>query len=446
MSLPRRLRCVSFSFSVTALLIAGCQPHVRCFPGAEGAGTQTPGGRGGRVIEVTSLTDSGPGSLREAVTTPGPRIIVFRVAGEIRLNSHLCVTEPFVTIAGQTAPGSGITLRNAGLYVQTHDVVIRCLRSRVGPSLNEPYNTQDALQISGEDPHNIVVDHCSFSWSIDECVGIRTPAHDVTLCWNLIAEALRQPFTREQIGEDRSHSMALILSGGPTRCTLHHNLLAHCNSRNPRIQSGRHAFVNNVVYDWGFLTGMFSREPEVNFIGNYYKPGPGSRPILPIVDKAAEMGRVYVRGNRSPERPNDALPEWALTVNAPAEGHRVEQPFELPPLTITSAEQAYADVMRGVGAILPKRDAIDERILRDVRLGTGGKIDRPDEVGGYAPVEPGTPLPDRDHDGMPDAWETQHRLDPADPADGNADRDGDGYTNIEEYLNGLVTTAAAAMN
>ena len=411
------------------------------FPGAEGYGSETPGGRGGRVIAVTTLTDGGPGSLREAVTAPGPRTIVFRVAGEIRLKSHLRVTEPFVTIAGQTAPGTGIVIRDAGFYIQTHDVVVRYIRSRVGDSLVEEFDTQDALQISGDEAHNVVVDHCSLSWSIDECVGIRTPAHDVTFSWNIVSEALRQPFTAEQIGKDRSHSMALILSGGPTRCSLHHNLLAHCNSRNPRIQGGRHAFVNNVVYDWGWLSGTFSRHPEVNFIGNYYAPGRASKDLKAICENPDQIGLIYARGNRSPHRPGDWLPEWIPIVNAPADDHRADGPFDMPAITTASADEAYEMVLRDAGATLPIRDAVDRRVVRDVRLGMGVKIDRPAEVGGYPEMKSDWPLPvptDADSDGMPDDWERVQGFDPNDPADSRQDAAGDGYTNLEAYLEYLV--------
>lgn len=413
------------------------------FPGAEGFGSQTPGGRGGRVIEVTTLDDSGPGSLREAVTAKGPRTIVFRVAGAIRLKSHLRVTEPFVTVAGQTAPGDGILLRDAGLYIQTHDVVVRFIRSRVGASLVEEYDTQDSLQISGEDPHNIVVDHCSFSWSIDECVGIRVPAHDVTFSWNIVSEALRQPFTKEQIGEDRSHSMSLILSGGPTRCSLHHNLLALCNSRNPRIQGGRHGFINNVVYGWGWLTGTFSRNPEVNFIGNYYKAGPGSKALKAVCEQPDELGRIYVKGNRSPDRPDDSLPEWDMTVNAPAAAHQAAEPFEMPPVTTTLAEEAYEAVLRLAGAVVPVRDPVDRRVVRNVRLGMGEKVNRPEDVGGYPEMASGMAPRDTDHDGMPDDWEIAQGFDPGNAEDGRGDADGDGYTNLEEYLQQLIDEGLA---
>lgn len=460
--LPNRVfRVFAVLFVLTAAPPARALP---AFPGAEGWGSETPGGRGGRVIAVTNLNDSGPGSLREAVTAKGPRNVVFRVSGTIRLKSHLRVTEPFITIAGQTAPGDGICLRDAGLYVQTHDVVIRYIRSRVGDSLVEEFDTQDALQISDDAPdddngvYNIVIDHCSFSWSIDECVGIRVPAHDVTFSWNIVSEALRQPFTKEQIGKERSHSMSLILSGGPTRCSLHHNLLALCNSRNPRIQGGRHAFVNNVVYGWGWLTGTFSRNPEVNFIGNLYKPGPASMDLKPVCETEGQMGRLYVDGNRLLAGPSadrlvftadaqgesslpavqGALNEWERTVNTSAELHRVEAPFEMPPLSATSALEAYDHVLAQAGATLPKRDAVDRRVVRYTRLGMGEKIDRPADVGGYPELKTSDVRPDSDGDGMPDDWEIAMGFDPADPSDGAGDADRDGYTNFEEYLNWLV--------
>lgn len=432
------LRCCIAVVLAACVFVSGQVSALPSFPGAEGFGSQTPGGRGGRVIEVTTLDDSGPGSLREAVTAEGPRTIVFRIGGTIRLKSHLRVTKPFVTIAGQTAPGGGILLRDAGFYIETHDVVLRFIRSRVGPSLAEDYDTQDSLQISGLDAHDIMVDHCSFSWSIDECVGIRAPAHDVTFSWNIVSEALRQPFTEEQIGKDRSHSMALILSGGPTRCSLHHNLLALSNSRNPRIQGGRHAFINNVVYGWGWLTGTFSRDPDVNFIGNYYKPGPGSQAIKAICERPGEMGKIYVKGNRSPTRPHDGLAEWEPIVNAPEAQHQATGPFEMPPVTTTWAEEAYAAVLRFAGAVLPARDPVDARVVRSVRLSMGEKIDRPEEVGGY-PEMASCPAPrDSDHDGMPDDWETAHGFNSADADDAIGDADGDGYTNLEEYLQALV--------
>lgn len=424
---------------VVLFLACVCTPAANalpCFPGAQGFGTDTPGGRGGRVMVVTNLNDDGPGSLREACTAPGPRIVVFAVGGNIRLKKALRITEPFITIAGQTAPGEGICLRDAAVFVETHDVVVRFIRSRVGASLNEPFNEQNAIEATGEGCYNVVIDHCSFSWAIDENIGIVSGAHDVTFSYNIVSEALRQPFTKTKIGKERSHSMAMILGNNPNYVTVHHNLLADCNSRNPRIQGGTHDFVNNVVYDWGFLTATFSRNPRVNFIGNYYKMGPASLPIKAIVSDG-DIGRIYVRGNISPQRTSDDMPEWEPLTDADPAQHRAMEPFVTAPLEITGAEQAYEDVLTWAGCRLPAQDSVDVRVIRNTYLGWGEKTDRPEDVGGYADLPVAFGAPDTDADGLPDTYEVERGLDPNDPRD-SARLNGSGYANLEVYLNSLV--------
>ena len=406
------------------------------FPGAEGFGARTGGGRGGKVFFVTNLYDDGPGSLRHAIGIKGPRIIIFRTGGTIRLKSHLRINEPYLTIAGQSAPGGGILLRDAGMYVSTHDVVIRHLRIRIGASRVEEYDTQDCLHVGdGDGVYNIMIDHCSFSWSIDEVASVVSRAHDVTLQWCIIAEALREPL---KLDKQRHHAYCLMLGNYPNHVSIHHNLLAHCEHRNPRIQGGTHDFVNNVVYNWGYFTAVFSRDPNVNFVGNFYKPGPESRLCLPLEEKPDDMGRVYVRGNRCLQRPTDNLPEWEQTVGVSAEKHRAPKPFLVVPVKTTTAEEAYRQVLNSAGARLPMLDAVDHRILKDVRNGTGRVIDLPEEVGGFSQISKGMSPRDSDHDGMPDAWEIKYSLDPNDPSDNIGDRDGDGYTNVEEYLNKLT--------
>jgi len=403
------------------------------FPGAEGFGARRPGGRGGKVLLVTNIDDDGPGSLRAAIAAKGPRIIVFRTGGTIRLKSHLRIEESYLTIAGQTAPGGGILLRDAGLYVSTHDVIIRYLRVRLGASTVEKYDTQDCLHVGdGAGVHDVIVDHCSFSWSIDEIASVVSGAHDVTLQWCIIGEALREPL---KLDKKRHHAYCLMLGNYPNNVSVHHNLLAHCDHRNPRIQGGTHDFVNNVVYNWGYFTAVFSRDPNVNFVGNYYKPGPESRVCLPLEEKPDDMGRVYVRGNRSRQRPTDNLAEWEFTVGVPEEGHRAIEPFDVAAVTTTTAEVAYRQILACVGARFPSLDAVDRRILGDVRNGTGRVIDRPEEVGGFPHIAKGVPPEDSDRDGMPDGWEVDHGLNPNDASDSKKDRDGDGYTNVEEYVN-----------
>lgn len=427
---------------ISLLLCGGAASAVPCFPGAEGFGADTPGGRGGRVIVVTNLNDSGPGSFREACETKGPRTIVFRVGGYIRLKKRLRVTEPFVTIAGQSAPGSGICLRDAVFAIDTHDVVVRFIRVRVGPSLNEDIDAQNCLEAHGEHCYNVVIDHCSFSWSLDENVGITSGAHDVTFSYNIVSEALRQPFTATKIGKERSHSMGMILGSNPDRCSVHHNLLAHCNSRMPRIQGGTHDFANNVIYDWGFLGATFSRNPQVNFVSNYYKPGPSSQPIKLLVT-VDDMGRVYVRGNRVPAHSELVGGEWQALSDADPAAHRSAKPFPTVPLTLTDADRAYRDVLESAGCRLPVFDDVDARVVRQVYLRTGVKIDRPYEVGGYPDLPIAFAPPDSDADGMPDDYELSHGLDPHEAADGSALARGSAYTNLERYLNSLVDRWAA---
>jgi hypothetical protein len=388
------------------------------------------------VLSVTNLNNSGPGSLRAAVEAKGPRIVVFGTGGTIRLKSHLRIQEPYLTIAGQTAPGGGILMRDAGVYVSTHDVIIRYLRVRIGASTVEKYDTQDCLHIGdGPGVHDVIVDHCSFSWSIDEIASVVSQAHDVTLQWCIFAEALEAPL---KLSKRRDHAYCLMLGNYPDRVSVHHNLLAHCEHRNPQIQGGTHDFVNNLVYNWDYFSAVFSRDPNVNFVGNYYNPGPESRLCLPLEEKPDDMGRVYVRGNRSVQRPSDDLPEWKLTVGVPEEGHRVLEPFGVVAVRTTTAEEAYSQILAHAGARLPLLDAVDLRILNDVKNGTGKVIDRPEEVGGFPHIEKGKPPRDSDRDGMPDTWELTHGLNPNDPADSREDLDGDGYTNVEEHINTLA--------
>ncbi len=403
------------------------------FAGAAGFGTQTAGGRGGRTIQVTTLADDGPGSLRAAVTAQGPRTVVFRVGGTIALTRHLRITEPFVSVFGQTAPGSGILIRNAGLYVETHDVIIQHIRVRIGASDVEKYDTQDCLHIEGEKCHRIVVDHCSFSWSIDEAVGISAGAHDITVSWCCIAEPLRQPL---ELDKKRHHAYAVMLGNTPNRISFHHNLIATSQHRNPRIQGGLHDVRNNVVYNWGYFAAVFSRRPKVNFIANYYKAGPESRPVVPLCDKPDEMGTVYVKGNISPLRPSDDLPEWKLTCVAAEAQARSLTPFAVPPVPTVPADVAYGAVLSRAGCTLPERDAVDRRIVEDVKKGRGTIIDRPEERGGYPALKTGNPVPDRDRDGLPDAWERSHGLDPDDPSDAAAPSM-DGYSSLESYIHSL---------
>jgi pectate lyase len=425
-------------------------PVVPAFPGAEGFGSQTAGGRGGQVIEVTNLNDDGPGSLRAALEAEGgPRIVVFRVGGTIELQSSLRIENPYITIAGQSAPGEGITLKNApsntdpALRVETHDVIIRYIRSRPGAS-TELSSSLDAFLISNG--HNIIVDHASFSWATDENVDVEDNAHDITIQWSIISEGLY-----DSTHEENLHSMGMRLGGeNSERISIHHNLFAHNNSRNPRINNdGIIDVVNNVVYNPGFLGeeggwGASHIKDDfgsnlVNYVGNYYKRGVNS--LEDFYVSAEDDVEIYVQGNITPARPDDDLDE-AIGVVRPDDLSKVVQDrHPAPPISTTSAFDAWDQVLAGAGASLPARDAVDERIVQDAIQGTGNVIDDPAEVGGWPDLDPGTPPADSDHDGMPDDWENLYGFNPDEPTDGLGDADGDGYTNVEEYLNGTNPTS-----
>jgi hypothetical protein len=423
------------------------------FPGAEGYGRFAAGGRGGKVFEVTNLNDAGPGSLREAVEASGPRTVVFRVGGVIALKSKLVVRNPYLTVAGQTAPGDGICLKNYTFGCgDTRDVIIRHVRVRVG---DESGTTQDGSGARGSD--HVIYDHCSVSWSIDEGFSSRE-ARNLTVQRCLIAEALNIANHRKyQPG--KGHSFAASISGNVG--SFHHNLLAHCTGRNwslaggldrtGRRLAGRLDIRNNVVYNWRDRTtdgGVL----ELNFVNNFYLPGPATKVFTLLKPDPGDPDRgmrAYLAGNVIDGKPTFDADNWAAYVG-PADGrarvHAGEPLFE-PFVTTHTAREAYASVLADVGATRPRQDAVDRRVLADVRARghtfTGSKgqlpgiIDTPADAGGWPEYRSGEPPPDADHDGIPDAWETAHGLDPANPADGAAYRP-DGYTNLEHYLNELA--------
>ncbi len=414
------------------------------FPGAEGFGATTPGGRGGKVLVVRNLNDSGPGSLREAVETKGPRIVVFAVSGLIDLKSEVRVTEPWLTIAGQSAPGEGVCLRGAGIAVNSHDVVIRYLRSRPGDILGKEV---DAIGIGG-DSYNVVIDHCSASWSVDEALSPSGGIRDVTVQWCLIGESLRKSVHSK--GEHGYGSLARAIGG----VTFHHNLWVKNTARNPRLGDnyGKPPYPtfdvrNNVMALWGgTCSGMTGDHLGANYVANYLKPGPESSPRPPIVLTNTAHVRYYVAGNVVEGRPQHSGNDVAMFTPSEVDGRKLfelaTEPFAVPPVTATSAREAYEQVLARAGAMRPVRDAVDLRIIEEVRSGKGRIIDSQKDVGGwpvYRPVQ--APL-DTDGDGMPDAWESSHGLNPRDVADASKVLNGGGYTAIEQYLNSLADSAA----
>jgi pectate lyase len=421
-----------------ALLTAGSRAAATlpAFPGAEGFGAATPGGRGGRVWIVRTLADSGPGSLREALAARGPRTVVFAVGGLITLQTPLDIREPFLTIAGQTAPGDGIAIRGAQVSIQAHDIVVRHLRFRPGDIAKAE---ADALNIVG-DSHDVIVDHCSASWSVDEALSPSGAIRDVTVQWSLIAEALNR-----SIHSKGAHGYgSLVRAAGGV--TLHHNLWAHNSARNPRLGDnyGREPWPtfdvrNNVIYDYGDMaSGMTGDRLSVNYVANYVRPGPSSnrtRGIVVLTDTASAT--YYVDGNivdGLPGRRNDATLFDRTEKNGTRLVTIVGQPFSAPTVRTTSAVAALEDVLADAGATRPQRDAVDARIVRSVRERSGSVIDSQAQVGGWPEYKGGMALADTDEDGMPDDWEGAHGLDPHEASDA-ARPTPSGYTNIELYMN-----------
>jgi pectate lyase len=434
---PTRLTLLVLA-GLTALSVRAAGPTtLPAFPGAEGFGAYTPGGRGGEVYEVTNLNDSGPGSLREAVRRPN-RTVVFRVSGTIELAGTLRLSQPFLTIAGQTAPGGGICLRNYSLDIRTHDVVIRHLRCRLGDGNQQE---SDGLTI-GNGARNVIVDHCSVTWSVDECLSTAGDNSNITVQWCLIAEPLNRSIHAK--GEHAYGSLAR--ANGPV--SWYHNLWAHAKSRNPRLGDnygrGDSPFFDvryNVMYDYGDIcSGLTQGVFQANYIGNYIRPGPSSKAKTPIHIGAESDITFYLagnifEGNEEQTRDNHRFVDQPV-IDGKQQVRFATEAFPAPPTAPYSSAEAYAAVLAAVGAVRPARDATDARIIEQVRQRTGKIINSQNEVGGW-PVLASAPAPaDTDHDGLPDDWEQRHGLDRANPADGPADADADGYTNLEEYLNG----------
>jgi hypothetical protein len=397
------------------------------------------------VYHVTTLADGGPGSLREAVEAQGPRIVVFDVSGTIRLAKTLDIRNPFITIVGQTAPGDGICLRDATLEVSADHAVVRFLRCRLG----DQGTAGDALSI-GPGRH-VILDHCSASWSLDEVLSSSTgqpEINDITVQWCFITEALNP----------KNHGFGSLIRGcHGARYSYHHNLYAHNRGRNPRPGNyddrNPHDkdpdgllldFRNNVMYDWDGSYAGYNADREsvtkLNYVGNYLVPGPSSRATGKAYREGSPFNRGYFAGNSyngiTPEDQwNLVIFEWSAEQIA---AYKQSGPFETGPIATQDAKEAYTVVLERGGASLPNRDAVDRRIVEEVRSGKGRIINSQAEVGGWPELQTAPAPRDSDGDGMPDAWEREHGLNADDAADGPADGNNDGYTNVEEYLNSLV--------
>ena len=464
------------------------QAKIPAFPGAEGGGMYSFGGRGGKVLVVTNLNDSGPGSFREACETAGPRIVVFNVAGIIQLKNRIVIRAPYITISGATAPGDGVCIAGNTVELETHDIVIRHMRFRRGATDATERNDS----IGGNPVGNVIIDHVSASWGLDENMSMYRHMHDhdgnpktpdlklptvnITIQNSIFSEALNT----------YHHAFGSTIGG--LNSTFHHNLWASNTGRNPSVgMYGDFTFANNVVFNYRHRTvDGGDHRSFFNIINNTFKPGPGTpdepiayRLLKPESERSKTVvdnfGKAYVDGNIVYGNARVTKDNWDGGVQpdskAPVEKVlptiRVAEPFRHAPLAIQPAQDAFETVLENSGATRPKRDAVDQRVVNMVRTGnvakatiapdskakaaavrydqkwidemaemvTKGFITDPSEVGGYPRYE-GTPYTDTDGDGLPDAWETQHGLDPKNAADATSDLNGDGYTNIEEFING----------
>lgn len=436
-----------FVFSVLLQTVNAQQP---AFPGAEGFGAYAKGGRNGKVIYVTNLDDSGPGSLRWAVEQEGARTIVFGISGTIDLKSKLNINKPYITIAGQTAPGYGICLKGGTLQINTHDVIVRYIRVRLGDGLHGQGSLQgkDAISISGG--HDIMVDHCSASWSLDEILSASTRKPDltrVTVQWCFITEGLNP---------DNHGFGSLIRGTGGARYSYLHNLYANNRGRNPRpgnYDSNPHDkdpqgllldFRNNVIYNWGGGHAGYNADKvsvtQLNYINNYLIPGVESKTGGFAYSEGSPYNRGYFAGNyyngKLPDNPWSVVSFPKSWTPEQVSAYKQNKPLGTGWLDSENAETAYKRVLETGGAILPKRDAVDSRIVNDIRHRTGKIIKSQNDVGGWPKLSSATSPADTDRDGMPDKWEKENGLDPKNPDDRNKITK-DGYTMLEKYINNI---------
>lgn len=416
----------------------------RAFPTAEGFGAGAVGGRGGRIIYVTNTDEAGPGSLRECVEAAGPRTCIFRTGGTITLRQKsLVIRNPFLTIAGETAPGGGIAVRNGekqirpSIEIHTNDVIIRHLRIRPGP--HAVYSCcSGALGMYGEAAKNIMLDHISVSWGSDETVDSED-ATNFTWQWGIASEPLLQGGPGKK---NRARNM-LFTKGG--NVTVHHSLFALGQFRNPQIKMkipGAVAeVINNVFYspEWQFVVSFGDEwaRTQANVVGNYKIGGRNIRDdhMVHFFDESGLGHSVYLRDNYDdPHRVEADQPE-DLVIAEQYRKNVAAKPFSAPPVRTSSSSEAYEDVLENAGATKPQRDVADQRIVDEVRK-RGGRLvkNNPNDVGGWPDLAKGVPYEDSDKDGIADDWEVANHLNPSNVDDGEQDADGDGWTNLEEFL------------
>lgn len=486
----------TFVLSLLPLLLNAQQ---LAFPDAEGYGRYTKGGRGGTVYEVTNLSDAGVGSFRYGVEASGARTIVFRVSGTIELTRSLNITNGNLTIAGQTAPGDGIcikskkivvpasaltsivTLSSYNLVVDADEVIIRFIRFRPGDEIDNTVGAPlsnikfENDGVFGRNHKNIIIDHCSMSWAIDEVASFYDNAN-FTMQWCLLGESLTASFHPKG-----NHGYGGIWGGWGA--TFHHNLIADNTSRNPRFCGARYHtatasaelvdFRNNIIFNWGGNSAYGGEGGQQNMINNYYKPGPATKkrggsqayrlvsPSISTDPKVDTVSKWYLTGNVmegntsvtnnnykgggfQPDNSDSILGLWA----------RYATPFKFADVNTQTALDAYNSVVEKCGASI-YRDAVDQRIINQVKTGTAttggsfgantGIIDSPIQVGGWPVLNSTTAPLDSDHDGMPDEWEISQNLNPNNASDRNTVAQ-DGYTMLEKYLNSILSSTPTAVS
>jgi Concanavalin A-like lectin/glucanases superfamily/Secretion system C-terminal sorting domain len=443
-----------------AVLVCGSELAAQplAFPGAEGFGKNASGGRGGTVLKVSNLNDDGPGSLRDAIEKDFPRIIVFEVSGTIYLKSTLQLTKDNVTIAGQTAPGHGITLAHYNFKIEADNVIIRHIRSRLSAAA-----FQEADALSCHYSSNVIIDHCSFSWSVDEVASLYFN-HKLSMQNCIIAESFHN-----SVHSKGPHGYGGIWGGDSV--SFHHNLLMHNTSRNPRFQGARNTeswieqvdFRNNVIYNWT-NNSVYGGEPSeldgspayYNMVNNYYKYGPSTASsirnrILEPYKNINGYGRYFIDGNYVYAYPETTADNWTYGVQAipvaDKELMRSDTLFAYDIENLQSAEEAYLQVSQDAGVSVPYRDTVDRRLLWELVNDTallGGKlgantgiVDELEDVGGYPRLFSYWAPGDRDDDGIPDDWELAHGLNPDDPGDNHTVLAGSDYPALEDYINGI---------
>ena len=441
------------------------------FPGAQGGGAASKGGRGGKVCEVTTLDDDGPNSFRDCLSRKGPRTVVFRVAGRINLRTGIRISNPYITIAGQTAPGGGIEFSGsdihdgAMIYIYTHDVVVRYLHIRIGTGAQHspgPSTGVVGLFIGNEDVYNVMIDHVSISWSDNKPITIWSNygpgVHNVTAQWSITSEGL----LGHSVGPGTGNSNKT--TAGWTDIDFHHNFFADHSHRLPETAHRSMRWVNNIVYNWNFYASATLGNQASDFINNIYKAGPlnsgAQKYELHFSENANDWDSgppsVYLSGNKGPNQPNPSGDQWAMANRITGENGKEtgsvptnwRRAFPLPaqqfPIVADDTNNLESVLFATVGDSqrldcngnwVSNRDSVDTRLIDEYHSGKGILPKSEKDVGGFPTVDSGTPCMDSDHDGIPDAWELAHHLNPKNAADANK-VNADGYTNLEHFLNG----------